>query len=135
MTKEELAKLIYENFYDEETNTIDLNDLSFIEYKCDVSLRRMLVAKNLYQTQQRVLGNLYQGNQWVDGDLFQDVQYVMGNLIQQNQYIAKNIYQDHQRAGELIYSDNCKENLGNHFDPLVDEECDYEEEDQDWWKS
>lgn len=53
MNKKELAKFLYDNFYDERSNVINLSYLDFSEYGCTVDISNMIVAKNLCQGWQR----------------------------------------------------------------------------------
>lgn len=54
MNKEELVKLIYENFFDKISGTIDLSSLDFTKYHCDVDISEMKVEGILYQCNQKV---------------------------------------------------------------------------------
>lgn len=71
MTKQELVELMIENFTNE-YGTLDLSELDFTKFDCDVNISGMEVARNLVQEYQKVQGNLYQMYQEVQGEIFQE---------------------------------------------------------------
>lgn len=130
MTKEELVKLIYKNFYNEENNCIDLSGLDFTPYKCNVYTHQMKVdgdlsqglqdvtkdllqgscqAKGtLYQVGQKVGKNLHQENQKVNGDLYQNFHQVKGIISQNYQIVGKSLHQDNQTVEGNLFQQNQK---------------------------
>lgn len=81
MNKQDLAQLLYDNFYIERHNTINLCGLDFTSYNCNVDISRMKVS-----------GELCQRGQEADGDILQDVQYTKGDLCQNNQTVEGDLY-------------------------------------------
>lgn len=61
LNKKELLEILYENFFTEETNTIDLSGLDFSVYDCSVDIGGMKVSRNLLQDSQEAV-KLNQGN-------------------------------------------------------------------------
>lgn len=121
LSKEELAKVLFFAFKNEQTHKIDLSCLnfSFINYAVDIS--NMVVYANLYQSFQIVEGDLFQDNQIVKGNLCQNIQQVGkdliqccnvsgGDLIQNNNYVKGDLYQgDNIIIGDLIQTINKEE--------------------------
>ena len=70
MTKRELVELMIENFTNE-YGTLDLSELDFTKFDCDVIISGMEVARNLYQDNQEVGEDLVQEYQTVQGEIFQ----------------------------------------------------------------
>lgn len=95
MTKEKLVKLIYKHFGG---SSIDLRDLDFTPYKCDVYITNMKVDGDLYQMSQKVSGNLYQ-----------HLQDVGGNLSQGNQTVIRDMYAANNTVdGKTFYEPNVE---------------------------
>ena len=88
MTKQELAKLIEDNFTDK-NGVIDLKGLTFSK---DVDISEMKVEGSLYQDKQEVEGHLYQNKQEVEGHLYQNYQKVGMDLIQSGQKVKGRTY-------------------------------------------
>jgi hypothetical protein len=82
MTKEELVNLIYKNFYNKENNTIDLSELDFGGFNCDVNISGMIVYGDLDQSWQHIDGNLIQCGNIVGGSLDQSCNIVGGKIYQ-----------------------------------------------------
>ena len=99
MTKEQLVKLLVENFKDE-YGYVDLSGLNFKDEEIEaVDIRGMKVNGDLYQSEQKVKGDLWQQEQEVSGDLHQRMQKVKGDLEQGEQTIGGYLYQDFQKVG------------------------------------
>ena len=99
MTKQELVKLLVENFKDE-YGCLDLSGLDFTKEDIEcVDIARMKVNGNLYQGEQKVKGDLWQQEQEVSGDLDQRMQKVKGDLEQGEQTIGGYLYQNFQKVG------------------------------------
>lgn len=73
MTKEQLVKLLVDNFKDEVGN-LDLSGLDFT----NEDLNCVIISE------MKVNGHLEQGGQEVGGDLYQNFQKVGGNLYQED---------------------------------------------------
>ena len=82
MTKEELAQYLYDNYYNKETNTIDLSRLNFGGFNCSVDISCMLVGGNLDQSWQHIDGDLDQSCNIVGGSLDQSCNIVGGKRYQ-----------------------------------------------------
>lgn len=93
MTKEELTKLLIENFMDE-YKMLDLSGLDFSEYNCDINIGHMKVSRDLYQNYQDVKLGLFQNNQKAGNILLQSEQEVGGSLFQGGQKVEGNLHQD-----------------------------------------
>jgi hypothetical protein len=88
MTKEELVKIIKDNFTNEDGD-IDIRGLKF---DTNIYLSRMKVDGDLRQDNQRVKGHLHQDSQKVEGHLFQSFQKVEGNLYQRYQEVEGDLF-------------------------------------------
>ena len=81
MTKEQLVKLLVDNFKDEK-GYLDLRGLNFKDEEIEaVDIRGM-----------KVNGDLEQGGQEVGGDLYQNFQKVKGDLRQEKQEVKRDLY-------------------------------------------
>lgn len=84
LTQKELLKIIMDNFYNEENNTIELKGFDWGEVNVDFS-------------GQNINGNLIQEKQTINGILSQDYQEIKGYLYQDYQEISKSVYQIGQK--------------------------------------
>lgn len=100
LTKEEIAKWLYENCYDKNKNEIDLRDLDFTPFNCNVDLSFMEVEGELVQSFQaaKIIRQhhseaeiIYQGENKAD-IIWQGGQEA--KLIYQNSHFAKEVIQD-----------------------------------------
>lgn len=89
---QELAKFIYDHFYDDYSNTIDISGLDFSSYKCDIDISHMIVC-----------GTICQNLQEADEDIIQNEQYAGRDLYQNNQTAERNLYTKCNYAGRKIY--------------------------------
>lgn len=114
---QELVKLLRELCFDEKTNTIDLSNLDFSMYKCNVNTSHMkvdgklnqsyqIVEENLVQSNCQVKKDIFQNCHRVDRNLYQDEQYVEYHLSQNDQVVGGNLDQDHQRVGGELEEGN-----------------------------
>ena len=110
MTKEELVKLMIDNFSNE-NGYLDLSGLDFSEYDCDINIGHMKAPKNLFQDCQAVKSSLFQDDQNVVGDLNQSGNIVRGNLYQDLQEVQGDLCQDKEDV-EYINKTN---NLPAHY--------------------
>lgn len=101
--KQELSYFLYRNFYNEKENCIDLSDLDFRVFNCNVAVDNMQVKGSLTQSNQSVTCDLYQQDQNVRGDLYQDHQNVKGLLIQNKQRVGSDLRQGYQYVKGNIY--------------------------------
>lgn len=94
MTKDELVKFLHDNFYNDKWGCVDLTDLDFSRYKCDLDICRMAVNGELNQSYQKAK-SILQGNCEAD------------DYIEQHRQVAKKIYQYYCVADEIDQS--CQE--------------------------
>lgn len=113
MTKTELVKLLYDNFYYAPVSAIHLPNLDFTKYNCGVDISNMKVNGVLKQNYQTVGKDLLQDHQKVGEDLVQFHCQVKGDLHQDSQVVDKNLYQYNQTVeGDLTEgSNNVKRNV------------------------
>ncbi len=117
MTKQELVKIIKDNFSDEQGN-IRCDDLDFGEVDI-VSLKGMKLKGSLHLSGAVVQGNIYQnehtmsrGHIWQSrhilecGDLHQDEHNINGSLYQRWHTISEDLFQhNHYVAGYIVNAD------------------------------
>lgn len=95
LSTEELSELLYWLFIREDYNIVDISNLDFRKYKCDVCIDHLKVDGTLYQCDHEVTGDLWQCGHEVGLNLHQDEQLVKGNLYQEKQTtVVGSVYQD-----------------------------------------
>lgn len=103
MIKQELEHLLFDNFYDSFTRSIDLSGLDFSRFNCGINIGHMKVSGYLYQDNQEA-NFINQSECKARVRIYQSK--CESEVIEQNNQKAEIIIQNKQQAYNIIQSEN-----------------------------